>query len=437
MLEQPVFGAELRRSRMAAGLTLTEFASSVHYSKGQISKVETGNKKPTPEFARLCDAALDADGALAALVPPADLPPAALTPGNEAGEAMRGRTVPSGAPTDDHHLPSRRRVMAVGAASVLGVAVSARPVPAAAGASAEDSGSGLLAASRGLFDQYRGLGQLTPPTTLLPALIEQSRATRELAARCAPAARTALLTLASRYAEFAGWMAQETGDDAAALRWTEHAVDLAESAGDHDLASYALVRRALISYYQGDAADTIALAEGGRSRRLPPRIRGLATQQLAQGHALAGDHDACLRRLDQARALLDDAERPDPSAPVLGATHLADPITMITGWCLVDLGRPQQAAAFLDRACAGLPPTALRTQARYGVRRALAHARAGEIEHSCAVVRSLLPAVRSTESATVRLDLRRLTRTLARFRSVPAVAELSPELTAALHGPVR
>ncbi|NUP20267.1 MAG: helix-turn-helix domain-containing protein, partial [Streptomyces sp.] len=40
MLEQPpVFGAELRRLRMSAGFTLTQFASSVHYSKGQISKI--------------------------------------------------------------------------------------------------------------------------------------------------------------------------------------------------------------------------------------------------------------------------------------------------------------------------------------------------------------------------------------------------------------
>ncbi|MGW5471435.1 helix-turn-helix domain-containing protein [Streptomyces chartreusis] len=70
MLEQPpAFGAELRRLRIAAGLTLAQLASSVHYSKGQLSKIETGQKRPSPELARLCDATLDADGALASLVP--------------------------------------------------------------------------------------------------------------------------------------------------------------------------------------------------------------------------------------------------------------------------------------------------------------------------------------------------------------------------------
>jgi hypothetical protein len=229
-------------------------------------------------------------------------------------------------------------------------------------------------------------------------------------------------------------MAQEAGDDTAALRWTDDAVRLAEEAGDRDLAAYALTRRALISYYRGDATDVIALASGACSSRLPVRIRGLAAQHVGQGHALAGDHVACLRHLDQARSLL-DADRPDAALPQLGATHLVDPITVITGWCLVDLGRPREAAAVLDEACARLPAHALRTQARYGIRRALAHARSGGVEHACAITRDLLPAVRAADSATIRLDLRRLARTLARFRTSPAVAELSPGLTAALHTP--
>jgi len=285
---------------------------------------------------------------------------------------------------------------------------------------------------RDLFSQYRRLGQLAPPGTLLPVVAEQSRALADLATRSGTRTRSEVLTLSARHAEFAGWMAQEAGDDAAALDWTDHAVQLSEQAGDRDLAAYALTRRALISYYRGDAATTVALASGACSERLPPRIRGLAAQHMAQGHALAGDHDACLRLLDSARTLL-DADRPEPTTPQLGATHLSDPITMITGWCLLDLGRPKQAAAILDTACMKLPSHALRTQARYGIRRALAHARSGEVEHACAITRELLPAVRASDSATIRLDVRRLARTLARFRGSPTVAALSPDLTAALH----
>ncbi|NBH03695.1 helix-turn-helix transcriptional regulator, partial [Amycolatopsis sp. SID8362] len=42
MSERATFGAELRRLRHAAGLSLTELADRVHYSKGYLSKVETG-----------------------------------------------------------------------------------------------------------------------------------------------------------------------------------------------------------------------------------------------------------------------------------------------------------------------------------------------------------------------------------------------------------
>ncbi|MET8473773.1 helix-turn-helix transcriptional regulator [Streptomyces sp. NPDC006422] len=414
--QSPVFGAELRRLRMNAGLTLTAFAASVHYSKGQISKVETGRKTPTAEFARLCDNALCADGRLIRLAPPSP-------PRDEAGERMTGTSVPRDTPSG--RPPSRRQVMAMGASAIAvpGHVAGERPEP--------DLDLDLVSASRGLFDQYRRLGQLSPPGALLPALAEQTRALGELSARCGGRTRAALLRLASRYAEFAGWMAQESGDDGAALRWTDEAVTLAHAAGDQDLSSYALTRKALISYYQGDGVATVQLAEGALGSRLPYRIRAWAAQHVAQGHALAGDMSTCLSHLDQARELF-AADQPDPALPLLGATHLNDPVGMITAWCLVDLGAPQRAARALDQLCADISAGASRTQARYGVRRALAHAMAGEPEHACAVARPLLPAARAADSATVRSDLRRLSRTLARFRSCVEVRRLVPDLTAAL-----
>ncbi|HEV7658188.1 MAG TPA: helix-turn-helix domain-containing protein [Mycobacteriales bacterium] len=63
------FGAELRRRREAAGLSLTQFAPLTHFSKGYLSKVETGNAPPNRSLAEICDRVLDADGELLALVP--------------------------------------------------------------------------------------------------------------------------------------------------------------------------------------------------------------------------------------------------------------------------------------------------------------------------------------------------------------------------------
>ncbi|MFF2066025.1 helix-turn-helix domain-containing protein [Streptomyces sp. NPDC058200] len=413
MLEQPsTFGSELRRARLAAGMTLAELSSLVHYSKGQLSKVETGHKRPTSELARLCDAALDNSGALIALVP--DRP-------RSEGPSPDARTTSS-----RWDPPRRRQVLTAGAASVLGVAVPNNQPPVASLADGT-----LLDASSALFDQFRRLGQTAPPGAVLPALAEQTRALRALAARSGPRTGHGLLTLSARYAEFAGWMAQEAGEEQAALRWTDYAVELGAASGDESLASYALVRRGLVAYYRGDAAGTVALAQGARSRRLPRRILGLAAQREAQGHALAGDQAACLRELDRARGLLAQGAN-DGAGPVLGTTHLTDPVAMITGWCLLDLGKPRQSAKILDEEIGRIPAKAMRTHARYGARRALAHALAGEIDHACELARGLLSAAHTVGSATIALDLRRLSRTLGRHPKNPAVQELAPLLAFAL-----
>lgn len=323
MLEQPhVFGPELRRCRLAAGLTLTQLASSVHYSKSQISKIETGHKRASSEFARLCDNALDTGGTLSALVP-ASGPSARSSSLDQAG-AMRPTAEPEEPPVlSPWPPPSRRQMMTAGAAGLAVGTMGQPPSPPEVMSSDET----LLSAHRGLLDQYRRIAQLSPPDPLIPALAEHTKALHTLAAQTGSRTGAGLLSLSARFAEFTGWMAQEAGDDAAALRWTDHAVALADASGDHDLASYALVRRALITYYRGESADTIALADGALSHRLPPRIRGLAAQRRAQGHALAGDYDACMRDLDLARELIVRATAdavPTALVPVLGPTHLTD-----------------------------------------------------------------------------------------------------------------
>ncbi|MFJ7903964.1 helix-turn-helix domain-containing protein [Streptomyces sp. NPDC096198] len=61
------FAAQLRRLRRQRGLSLADLARQVHYSKGYLSKIETGAKPPTVDVARRCDRALTAGGALLAL----------------------------------------------------------------------------------------------------------------------------------------------------------------------------------------------------------------------------------------------------------------------------------------------------------------------------------------------------------------------------------
>jgi transcriptional regulator with XRE-family HTH domain len=61
------FGSRLRATRVAEGLSLSEFARRLYYSKGHVSRIETGSQSPSPEFVRKCDAELRAGGELIAL----------------------------------------------------------------------------------------------------------------------------------------------------------------------------------------------------------------------------------------------------------------------------------------------------------------------------------------------------------------------------------
>ncbi|MFK0254061.1 helix-turn-helix domain-containing protein [Streptomyces sp. NPDC090445] len=58
------FPAQLRRLRVERGLSLAGLARQTHYSKGYLSKIETGAKRVTVDVALRCDRVLEADGAL-------------------------------------------------------------------------------------------------------------------------------------------------------------------------------------------------------------------------------------------------------------------------------------------------------------------------------------------------------------------------------------
>ncbi|HEV7648599.1 MAG TPA: tetratricopeptide repeat protein [Actinophytocola sp.] len=66
--ESATFGAELRRLRRQAGVSLATLAERIHYSKGYLSKIENDVVPPNAAVAALCDQQLGTDGTLVALV---------------------------------------------------------------------------------------------------------------------------------------------------------------------------------------------------------------------------------------------------------------------------------------------------------------------------------------------------------------------------------
>ncbi len=427
MTSTQAFGPRLRASRLAKGLSLSEFARRLYYSKGHVSRIETGFQAPSLEFVRRCDAELECNGALVAMM--AGAAPSAAP---SAGPDDEGVWIMAMAPDGSSSFTplGRREVLLGGAAILAGLGTSA---VSGATASAASDGGEQLQHHRRLLEAARGLGQVAPPGAVLPMLVGQLQALRTLAKDTQGRDFTDVATLSARTAEFAGWMAQEAGDVVSAGWWSGKAAEVASAAGDHHTASYALVRRALITMYQGDAAETVALAQRAQKPGTPPRIRGLAAQREAQGHALAGNYAECMRALDVAAAHLATARAEAADGPVIGTSHVADPVAIVTGWCLYDLGRPKEAAAVLDREIERIPATAVRARTRFGVRQALAHASANELDRACELTRATLGQAAAVGSATILQDARRLATTLRRWHTHPAVRALEPAFAATFY----
>ncbi|MFJ3175124.1 helix-turn-helix domain-containing protein [Streptomyces roseus] len=92
------FPAQLRRLRVQRGLSLADLARRTHYSKGYLSKIETGAKRVTHDVALRCDRVLEAGGTLLQLVPEAEVPKsrtaAAAGPAGPAGPAQSAGECP-------------------------------------------------------------------------------------------------------------------------------------------------------------------------------------------------------------------------------------------------------------------------------------------------------------------------------------------------------
>jgi transcriptional regulator with XRE-family HTH domain len=388
------FGNELRRRRQAAHFSLSAFAAEIYYSKGYLSRVENGDQRPSADLARRCDRALSAGG-----------------------ELIRLQLSATGGP-DRQPAPT------------LMLPVTAEPFAVrrdyAAAAQAVDV---QILFDEG-FEHTRRLGHRLSPRIVLSGLLRDIETLSSIAAETRDQeAVPALRGLVARQQEYAGWMFQEHGDPVAALRWTIAAGQTAAAAGDSTFELWTRVRQAEIALYAEDADAVLGLcSQVAASCRDDDGLGAVVYRVAAQGHALNGDRSACFRALQQSAELSAGAPA---AATTFGTTSLADPVAMVTGWVLFELGDVRRAADTLDREVCQISATSVRSRARFGVRAALAHAMVADLDEACAMTRALLGSVEQTASATIAGDLRQLGRTLSRWSTDRRVSDLLPDLRAA------
>jgi transcriptional regulator with XRE-family HTH domain len=219
--------------------------------------------------------------------------------------------------------------------------------------------------------------------------------------------RRALLSVSAQYAEFLGWLHEETEDWDGAEHWTARAMQQAQAAEDRDMVAYAYVRMSQLA--TGDHDRMIGLARAAqREPEISPALRVLALQQEARGLAQARSEADCLSRLDDALSLLNRVQHVETEEYRVGYWTDVEHLETERASCLLDLGRATDAVELY---------TGMRTrwghvcpwyQGVHTAKLARAHAAAGDLDAAKAAGLDAVSLARVSGSRHVVRELRGL-----------------------------
>lgn len=190
--------------------------------------------------------------------------------------------------------------------------------------------------------------------------------------------RSELFEVAAMFAEFAGWLYDDLGQPITAAEWSATALEWAHAANAGELVGYVLMRRAQQAVALGDEATAVALATAALSypEVHDSRVGVAAAVQLAQGHAMAGDHHASMAQIERAHSMLDSGIADARFRLASHCTHAY--VDALHGSCLITLGTADRAVEVLDRAIGQWPAYYRREFGLHRARLALALAMAGQ-----------------------------------------------------------
>jgi transcriptional regulator with XRE-family HTH domain len=397
-------GAELRARRTAKGLTLQALGDLAgDYAPQYVSEVERAKTAATPVFIAAVDHALDAHGALEALLP------AAMREHEEQRRerAKRRRTARTGpalrceADSDageDVEPTNRRGLIGAGAAAAVGLSTTA---PAAA----RKIDPELPTHWAHLLDLLGRLDAAFGPHEVLATVQNELGIIAEHREVAGGGLRVAFMRVEAHWAIYAGWLCEDTGDRRGRDALAERALRLALEADHPDVIAWTRARQAQWS----DPARAVRLAESGlHTPRAGAHTRALCAVRAAHGHARMGDAQMTSRMLTEAQALLRQDSPPPPN------TALPSTDRLVRCWearCWSAL-EPAKGAELYDSVLGDWPRGWTRDGGLYRARLARACADAGERDRAEAEGRKALGIARATNSASAKRELRRLGRAL-------------------------
>lgn len=257
------------------------------------------------------------------------------------------------------------------------------------------------------LEHYTATDNLAGPRSLVNVVPQQLQFIESQIEEARGKDRSHLLYVGSRFAEFGGWIYQDTGALDTAMQLSSTALDFAQESGDDRLAAYILMRKSNIATDAGRSELGLRLANtalAGRDK-LPPRLRAVILRQLAHAQLQSGDVESCARTLEAAFKL---AARTPDSENDLALYCTPEYLEMEAAHCWVELGRADDAVATLQRGLADWQPEFRRDLGLCLARLSIAHASRAEVEHAVYVAERALSIAHETHSYRVFSQLARI-----------------------------
>ncbi|MFF1563799.1 hypothetical protein ACFVY1_09765 [Streptomyces sp. NPDC058293] len=282
----------------------------------------------------------------------------------------------------------------------------------------------VLGYLKSVFVQHAQAEPLVGPRFLVPAVQSQVPLIEQLCADARGPARGEVLRVGLRYAEFLGWLYQDSGDSQEAMLWTNRALDYAYELDDPTLSAYVFQRRANIATEAGFAgyAQGLVNAALNYSGRIPSQIEAVALRARANAHAALGNVSETARALEEARTFADRAPGEDDGlAPYVSVAY----IDMEAANCAIALEQPEDAVRTLEQSLTQWPAEQQRDRGLCLARLATAYAQNEDLEGAVSAATQAVSIAQATGSARILAELTRLQAHLAPFRKLVEVAELN------------
>ncbi len=317
------FGSRVRAALNERGVSLRGAAKATNYDAGYLSRVLSGQQRPSTQVVDALDRLVGANGELSTLA-------AAL---NEEDRARIARNMGA---------PSRVDVGTV------------------------DALADVLKAQRRLEDTIG-------PAAMIPATTGQLSSVATLARESRGAHRSALLAVAAEWHQYVGWLHAATRDDSQALRLLGKGEELSDEAGEGTVAAVAVSFRGYVARQRGNfrgvvrASHAASHAPGSHQAQ-----RVFDTMQAAIGHAGLGETDTARRLLDKAAESTDASVDP----PAIVYWYSPEFFLLNIGLARLSLDDYEDAAGLLAEGLDGIPPEQQRAEWLDEYRDALDTARA-------------------------------------------------------------